>query len=53
VTDAYGAPLGPQRLLGSGAEFQISCVTASNQELHAAICERLERGLERLLSERR
>ena len=53
VTDAYGSPLGPQRLLGSGAEFQISCVTASNQDLHATICERLERGMERLVDGRR
>jgi myo-inositol-1(or 4)-monophosphatase len=52
VTDAYGAPLGPQRLLGSGAEFQISCVTASTQELHGEICERLERGVERLIAQR-
>ena len=53
VTDAYGVPLGPQRLLGSGAEFQISCVTASNPELHSAICEKLERGMERLTAGRR
>jgi myo-inositol-1(or 4)-monophosphatase len=53
VTDAYGVPLGPQRLLGSGAEFQISCVTASNRELHTSICERLERGVERLAAGRR
>jgi myo-inositol-1(or 4)-monophosphatase len=52
VTDAYGAPLGPQRLLGSGAEFQISCVTASTQELHGEICERFERGVERLIAQR-
>ena len=52
VTDAYGAPLGPQRLLGSGAEYQISCVTASNQELHSEICRRLEAGMRRLVDER-
>ena len=52
VTDAYGAPLGPQRLLGSGAEYQISCVTAANAELHAEICARLERGVERLIAGR-
>jgi myo-inositol-1(or 4)-monophosphatase len=53
VTDAYGVPLGPQRLLGSGAEYQISCVTASTQDLHRAICERLERGMARLQADRR
>ena len=30
VTDAYGAPLDDRPLLGSGAEFQISCVAAAN-----------------------
>jgi myo-inositol-1(or 4)-monophosphatase len=53
VTDAYGVPLGSQRLLGSGAEFQISCITASTQELHGEICARLERGMDRLTAERR
>jgi myo-inositol-1(or 4)-monophosphatase len=53
VSDAYGVPLGAQRLLGSGAEFQISCVTASNRELHKSICEALERGMERLAAGRR
>jgi myo-inositol-1(or 4)-monophosphatase len=53
VTDAYGVPLGPQRLLGSGAEFQISCVTASNRDLHKSICERLEQGVARLVAGRR
>ncbi|MGI8460136.1 MAG: inositol monophosphatase family protein [Solirubrobacterales bacterium] len=52
VTDAYGAPLDEKRLLGSGADFQISCVTASNQELHRTICEALDRGMERLISTR-
>lgn len=49
VTDAYGAPLGPRRLLGSGADYQISCVTAATPELHREICERLDRGVGRLL----
>jgi myo-inositol-1(or 4)-monophosphatase len=48
VTDAYGAPLAERRLLGSGAEFQISCVAAANQELHAAILHELDLGIERL-----
>ena len=48
VTDAYGEPLASKQLLGSGMEFQISCVAAANRELHAAICAELERGMERL-----
>ena len=48
VSDAYGRPLGPQRLLGSGAEFQISCITAATPGLHAKICAAVEAGIERL-----
>jgi myo-inositol-1(or 4)-monophosphatase len=48
VSDAYGEPLGPQRLLGSGAEFQISCIAASSADLHAKICAAVEAGIERL-----
>jgi myo-inositol-1(or 4)-monophosphatase len=48
VSDAYGHPLAHRPLLGSGHEFQISCVTAANQELHAAICRSLDDGIRRL-----
>jgi myo-inositol-1(or 4)-monophosphatase len=48
VTDAYGAPLAKRPLLGSGAEFQISCVAAANADLHRQILEAIERGIERL-----
>lgn len=48
VTDAYGVPLASRPLLGSGADFQISCITASNRELHAKICAAIEAGIERL-----
>lgn len=48
VSDAYGAPLADRPLLGSGAEFQISCIAAANAELHAQILESIERGIERL-----
>ncbi len=50
VTDAYGAPLASRPLLGSGADFQISCITASNRDLHAKICAAIEAGIERLAS---
>jgi myo-inositol-1(or 4)-monophosphatase len=48
VTDAYGAPLAERSLLGSGAEFQISCVAAANPELHQAVVRELDLGIERL-----
>ena len=48
VTDAYGASLGERPLLGSSHEFQMSCVAAANPELHRAICEEIEAGIERL-----
>jgi myo-inositol-1(or 4)-monophosphatase len=48
VTDAYGASLGGRPLLGSSHEFQMSCVAAANAELHRAICEEIEAGIERL-----
>jgi myo-inositol-1(or 4)-monophosphatase len=48
VTDAYGAPLDARPLLGSGAEFQMSCVAACSGALHANICAAIEAGMERL-----
>ncbi len=48
VSDCYGAPLASRPLLGSGAEFQISCIAASNRDLHAKICAAVEAGIERL-----
>jgi myo-inositol-1(or 4)-monophosphatase len=48
VTDAYGESLAKSKLLGSGADFQISCVTACTPELHARILAELDAGIERL-----
>jgi myo-inositol-1(or 4)-monophosphatase len=48
VTDAYGEPLATRPILGSGAEFQLSCVTAATPELHAGIIAELDAGMERL-----
>src|SRR4051794_16488512 len=48
VTDAYGEPLGDRRLLGSGAEFQMSIVCSANRPLHDAILEKIDGGIERL-----
>jgi myo-inositol-1(or 4)-monophosphatase len=50
VTDAHGRSLADRPLLGSGHEFQMSCVAAANRELHAAICREIDSGLERLRS---
>jgi fructose-1,6-bisphosphatase/inositol monophosphatase family enzyme len=48
VTDAYGGSLADRPLLGSSHEFQMSCCTAANAELHSAICAELDAGIERL-----
>ncbi len=48
VTDAYGDPLGPRPLLGSGHEFQMSCVAAANADLHRQVLDLLDRGFQRL-----
>jgi myo-inositol-1(or 4)-monophosphatase len=48
VTDACGGPLTDRAVLGSGAEFQISCVAAANPELHDAIVRELDAGVARL-----
>jgi myo-inositol-1(or 4)-monophosphatase len=48
VTDAYGEPLDARPLLGSGHEYQMSCVAAANADLHSHMCEALERGFLRL-----
>jgi myo-inositol-1(or 4)-monophosphatase len=44
VTDAHGAPLDDRPLLGSGHDFQMSCVASASERLHAQILEALERG---------
>ena len=44
VTDAYGDPLGARPLLGSGHDYQMSCLSASNNRLHELLLEALERG---------
>jgi fructose-1,6-bisphosphatase/inositol monophosphatase family enzyme len=48
VSDAHGAPLTARPLLGSGHEYQMSCVAAANETLHGLILEALERGFGRL-----
>jgi myo-inositol-1(or 4)-monophosphatase len=48
VSDANGEPLARRPMLGSGADFQLSCVTAATPELHARIISELDAGIERL-----
>ena len=50
VTDAHGQPLAARPLLGSGHEYQMSCVAAANRGLHEAMLEILERGFAKLRS---
>jgi myo-inositol-1(or 4)-monophosphatase len=50
VTDAHGEPLANRPLLGSGHEYQMSCVAASNAELHGRLMAVLERGFTRLVN---
>jgi fructose-1,6-bisphosphatase/inositol monophosphatase family enzyme len=52
VSDGWGAPLDRRRLLGSGHEFQMSSISAANQELHAELVRAVDRGVERLRSMR-
>ncbi len=52
VSDAYGKPLADRPLLGSGVDFQMSCVASANVELHDRILRSLDDGIERLLRER-
>jgi myo-inositol-1(or 4)-monophosphatase len=48
ATDARGEPLADRPLLGSGHDFQMSCVAAANPQLHEHILRFVERGLARL-----
>ncbi len=48
VTDASGQSLARRPLLGSGVDFQLSCVAASGPELHEAVLAAVDAGLARL-----
>lgn len=50
VTDAHGRSLDDRPLLGSGADFQMSCVAAANPTLHTQILHEVDKGIERLVS---
>jgi myo-inositol-1(or 4)-monophosphatase len=49
VTDARGGSLSERPVLGSGAEYQLSCVAAATPELHEAIVRELDAGVQRLI----
>jgi myo-inositol-1(or 4)-monophosphatase len=48
VSDGWGEPLDRCRLLGSGHEFQMSSICASNSRLHAQLVHAVDMGVERL-----
>ncbi|HEX8074332.1 MAG TPA: inositol monophosphatase family protein [Thermoleophilaceae bacterium] len=48
VTDARGRPLDDRRLLGSGADFQMSIVVSPNPVLHELILAAVDAGVRRL-----
>jgi myo-inositol-1(or 4)-monophosphatase len=50
VSDAAGESLDGRPLLGSGHEFQMSCVAASNPELHSDLIGIVHEGIRRLLA---
>src|SRR5581483_8734060 len=51
-TDGWGRPLNERRLLGSGHEYQISTISASNQALHATLLQAVDDGVRRLRRQR-
>jgi myo-inositol-1(or 4)-monophosphatase len=48
VSDGWGEPLDRHRLLGSGHEFQMSSISASNRALHGMLVRAVDAGVERL-----
>jgi myo-inositol-1(or 4)-monophosphatase len=48
VTDGWGEPLDRHRLLGSGHDYQMSSISASNRELHAQLVRAIHDGVARL-----
>jgi myo-inositol-1(or 4)-monophosphatase len=48
VTDGWGEPLDHHRLLGAGHEYQMSSISASNRQLHAALVRAVDDGIARL-----
>jgi myo-inositol-1(or 4)-monophosphatase len=47
ISDGWGQPLDPRRLLGAGHEFQMSSISASNPVLHAELVRAVDAGVGR------
>ncbi len=52
VTDGWGEPLDRRPLLGSGHEFQMSSISASNAGLHAELVRAVDLGVARVRAQR-
>jgi myo-inositol-1(or 4)-monophosphatase len=52
VTDGWGEPLDRRPLLGSGHEFQMSSISASNARLHAELVRAVDLGVARVRAQR-
>jgi myo-inositol-1(or 4)-monophosphatase len=50
ISDGWGAPLEPRKLLGSGHEYQMSSISAGNRELHGELVRAVDAGIERLMA---
>jgi myo-inositol-1(or 4)-monophosphatase len=50
VSDGWGRPLDERRLLGSGHDFQMSSISASNRQLHDQLVRAVDSGIARLRS---
>lgn len=48
VSDGWGEPLDRHELLGSGHDYQMSSISASNPELHAMLVQAVDDGIARL-----
>ncbi len=48
VSDGWGEPLDRHRLLGSGHDFQMSSICASDAQLHAELLRAVDAGIKRL-----
>ncbi|HEY4825964.1 MAG TPA: inositol monophosphatase family protein [Solirubrobacteraceae bacterium] len=51
ISDGWGASLHRRRLLGSGHEYQMSSISASNATLHGQLVTAVDAGIARLRSE--
>jgi myo-inositol-1(or 4)-monophosphatase len=50
ISDGWGRPLEPRKLLGSGHEHQMSSISAGNRTLHEQLVRAVDAGIERLVA---